>query len=59
MRLSCFSLSLALFFAVNSSFAQKGSIDGYLKDMDTKNPIYGATINIAADNKGDNTDAFG
>jgi len=59
MRILCFSLSLALLFAANSSFAQKGSIEGYLKDMDTKTPIYGATINIVTDNKGDNTDAFG
>lgn len=59
MRILCFSLSLALLFAANSSFAQKGSIEGYLKDLDTKTPIYGATINIVTDNKGDNTDAFG
>src|SRR5687768_1744108 len=59
MRILCFSLSLALLFAANSSLAQKGSIEGYLKDMDTKTPIYGATINIVTDNKGDNTDAFG
>ena len=56
MRIPCFSL--ALLFAVNSSLAQKGSIEGYLKDMETKTPIYGATINISGYNK-DNTDAFG
>ena len=56
MRVFCFSL--ALLFTANNLFAQKGSIEGYLKDMETKTPIYGATINISGNNK-DNTDAFG
>lgn len=41
------------------SFAQHGIIEGYIKDIETKTPITGASINLAAGQKTDNTDAFG
>ena len=39
--------------------AQNGIIEGTIKDVETKSPITGATINLSSTNKGDNTDAFG
>jgi hypothetical protein len=39
--------------------AQTGTIEGFIKDEDTRAPIVGATINIPNNSKGDNTDAFG
>lgn len=39
--------------------AQNGIIEGTIKDVETKSPITGATINLYTINKGDNTDAFG
>ncbi|MEO8404936.1 MAG: TonB-dependent receptor [Chitinophagaceae bacterium] len=42
-----------------SSLAQSGTIEGYIKDVDTKAPINGASINLKSDKAGDNTDAFG
>jgi outer membrane cobalamin receptor len=44
-------------FSINV-FAQKGTIEGFITDADSKTPISGATINIAG-NKGDNSDMFG
>jgi len=38
---------------------QTGNIEGFIKDIDTRTPIIGATINIPNNSKGDNTDAFG
>jgi hypothetical protein len=38
---------------------QTGIIEGFIKDVDTRSPIIGATINIPNNSKGDNTDAFG
>ncbi|MEO7923788.1 MAG: TonB-dependent receptor [Chitinophagaceae bacterium] len=40
------------------SFSQKGKIEGYINDADSKSPLNGASINIAG-NKGDNSDLFG
>ena len=54
-----FVLFLFMSFGKITAFSQNGSIEGYLKDIDTKTPLYGATINIPLNNKGDNTDAFG
>src|SRR5688572_691472 len=39
-------------------FSQKGKIEGYISDAENKAPLSGATV-IIANNKGDNTDAFG
>jgi outer membrane receptor protein involved in Fe transport len=39
-------------------FAQKGTVEGFITDADSKIPLSGATINIAG-NKGDNSDMFG
>lgn len=39
--------------------AQNGIIEGTIKDVETRSPITGATINLYTINKGDNTDAFG
>jgi len=39
-------------------FSQKGKIEGFISDAENKAPLSGATI-IIANNKGDNTDAFG
>ncbi len=41
------------------SFSQQGSIEGYIKDLDTKTPITGASINLSSPDLGYNTDAFG
>lgn len=49
-----FSLSLSI-----CSFAQQGHIRGHIKDWETNTPINGANINLASNNKGDNTDMFG
>ena len=38
---------------------QTGNIEGFIKDIDTRTPIIGATINIPNNSKGDNSDAFG
>jgi outer membrane receptor for monomeric catechols len=52
---------LCLMFLCPSLYisAQTGIIEGFIKDVDTRAPINGATINIPANAKGDNTDAFG
>jgi outer membrane cobalamin receptor len=39
--------------------AQTGIIEGTIKDIETRSPITGASINLSSSNKGDNTDAFG
>jgi outer membrane receptor protein involved in Fe transport len=49
---------VSLFLAIGV-YSQTGTIQGFIRDMDTKTPINGASINLAANNKGDNTDAFG
>ena len=41
-----------------NAFAQKGIVEGFITDADSKTPLSGATINIAG-NKGDNSDMFG
>lgn len=53
-RLSLLCLSALL----SGKLFSQGIIAGFIKDNDTKSPIYGATINLAG-NIGDNTDAFG
>jgi outer membrane receptor protein involved in Fe transport len=55
IKLFCFFL----FFSFLYTSAQTGRIEGFIKDVDTRAPINGATINIASNAKGDNTDAFG
>ncbi len=47
-----------LLFSSLLAVAQQGTIEGYIKDIDSKTPITGASINILS-GKGDNTDAFG
>jgi outer membrane receptor protein involved in Fe transport len=56
LRLFCFFIS---FFTTIDAFSQSGTIQGFIRDMDTKTPITGASINLADNPKGDNTDAFG
>lgn len=53
--------SLLYFFFLYSgnAISQQGIIEGTIQDLDSKTPIYGATINLSASNRGDNTDAFG
>jgi outer membrane receptor protein involved in Fe transport len=48
-----------LLFITTSVFSQTGSIQGLIRDNETKTPINGASINITTNSKGDNTDAFG
>lgn len=38
--------------------SQKGKIEGYISDAESKTPLNGASV-IVSGNKGDNTDAFG
>ena len=40
-----------------AGIAQKGTIEGFITDSETRSPLIGANINI--DNKGENTDQFG
>ena len=47
-----------LLFITNSLFSQKGKIEGYISDADSKTPLNGASVTVSG-NKGDNTDAFG
>ena len=47
-----------LLFISTALYSQKGKIQGYISDAENKTPLNGATV-IIANNKGDNTDAFG
>lgn len=47
-----------LFFITFNSLSQVGKIEGYISDAENRTPLNGATV-IIANNKGDNTDAFG
>ncbi len=51
-------LVLFSFLLSANAFAQKGTVEGFIADADSKTPLSGATINIAG-NKGDNSDIFG
>ncbi len=57
MRLRKILFSLLTVLSVQA-FAQKGTIEGYITDAESRVPVNGATINIAG-NKGDNSDMFG
>ena len=58
MRFKIVLSGLILLFVSITSFAQKGKIEGYINDAESKSPLNGASINIAG-NKGDNSDIFG
>jgi hypothetical protein len=58
MKIAGFSLLYIFLLFSGKSFSQ-GIIEGIIKDVDTKSPINGATINLNSANRGDNTDAFG
>lgn len=45
-------------FIVPEIFSQQGSIVGYIKDAESKNPVTGASVNIGV-TRGDNSDDFG
>ncbi len=49
---------LALLLLSVNSYAQKGNIEGFITDADTRVPLSGASINLQGD-KTDNTDYFG
>jgi CarboxypepD_reg-like domain/TonB-dependent Receptor Plug Domain len=51
-------LFIAILFVSTVSFSQKGLIEGFIKDADSKTPLFGATVNIQGD-KADNADQFG
>ncbi len=51
------NIFIFLFFTLEP-YAQKGKIEGYIHDAESKSPLNGATINIMG-NKGDNSDLFG
>lgn len=53
-------LLLSLFVCLLSiaGFSQKGNIQGFIIDADSRTPLNGATINLVG-NKGDNSDMFG
>ncbi|HEX2627402.1 MAG TPA: TonB-dependent receptor [Chitinophagaceae bacterium] len=57
MKITRLSL-LSICILVGGKIFSQGIIEGFIKDNETKSPIYGATINVAG-NLGDNTDAFG
>lgn len=50
-------LVLYAFFPL-AALAQKGTIEGLIKDAESNTPVTGATINLPG-NKGDNSDMFG
>lgn len=50
-------LFLVILLSFNA-FAQKGTVQGFINDADSKVPINGATVNIPG-GKGDNSDMFG
>lgn len=52
------SFFLVLTFAGLTSFSQKGTIEGFVSDADTRAPLTGATINVGG-TKSDNADMFG
>ncbi len=52
------SFIIAFTFLSVKGFCQKGLIEGFIKDADSKIPLYGATVNIQTD-KVENTDQFG
>lgn len=47
-----------LLFITTTLFSQKGKIEGYITDAESKHPLNGASV-IVSGNRGDNTDAFG
>ena len=47
-----------LFFIFVTSFSQKGKVEGFISDAESRTPLNGATV-IITGNRGDNTDAFG
>ena len=53
-----FCLLILSYLFATVSVAQKGFIEGYVTDADSKVPVHGASINISG-NSGDNTDMFG
>ena len=55
--IKCYFLSWLLFIS-SVSFSQKGRIEGYISDAETKTPLNGASV-ILQGNKGDDSDAFG
>ncbi|HLF46500.1 MAG TPA: TonB-dependent receptor [Chitinophagaceae bacterium] len=50
--------SVLLLFSINLP-AQKGIIEGYIKDGETSSPLPGASILVTTERKGENTDQFG
>ena len=58
MRFKTVLPGFVLLFASITSFSQKGKIEGYINDAESRSPLNGASINIAG-NKGDNSDMFG
>ena len=49
---------IGLLLISSGLFSQKGKIEGYISDAETKTPLNGASV-IVQGNKGDNSDAFG
>jgi outer membrane cobalamin receptor len=51
-------IGMFLFFISTEANSQKGRIEGYIIDADSRSPLNGATVNIRGD-QGDNSDNFG
>lgn len=51
-------LIILLLFISFVSFSQKGRVEGYISDAETKTPLNGASV-IVQGSRGDNSDAFG
>ncbi|MBC7873674.1 MAG: TonB-dependent receptor, partial [Ferruginibacter sp.] len=58
MRINFILAGFFLLVIPVAGFSQKGTIEGYINDAESRSPLTGASINISG-NKSDNSDLFG